>query len=181
MQLTLVTPPAQPVISLTDAKGFLRILHSDDDSIITDMVSAVTEHVQNILNRQLGVATYELYADGLISKLPKNPIREILSIEYLDASGNYVTLDSSAYYLYERYGVGYVSYSDIPTLQEHQRALKITFSCGYDVVPQPILSYMRVKVSTLYENREEYVIGSIISEFDNKFIKNLLTSYKVHS
>jgi len=180
MQLTEVTPPTSPVLELNDAKGFLRVLHTDDDIFIQDTIDSVVEHTQNILNRQLGVATYELYLDDFRSILPKNPIKSVDKIEYMDVDLNYVELNVSTYYLYERNEIGCISYSEVPSLPEHKKAVKITFTCGYDSVPKPILSYMRVKVSTLYENHEEYVIGSIVSDFNDGLVKNLLASYKVH-
>lgn len=172
-------PPASTSVSLIDAKAFLRILHSDEDTLIVDIIKSVEEHTQNILNRQLEVATYELYSDDFISKLPKNPINSIDKIEYKDESGTYVTLDATTYYLYERNGVGFISYSKVPAHKTHKKAIKITFTCGYTVVPMPIKSYMRVKISTLYENREEYVVGASVSKLDNGFVHNLLKPYRI--
>ena len=57
--------------------------------------------------------------------------------------------------------------------------MKITFVSGYESVPEAIKAYMKVKIATLYENREEFVIGASIAEFGNKFVENLLSSYKV--
>jgi len=179
MQIVQTVVPASTSVSLIDAKAFLRILHSDDDALITDIIKSVEEHTQNILNRQLEVATYELYTDDFISKLPKNPIIEVLKIEYMGADGVYVELDSSTYYLYERDGIGYISYSEVPTFKEHQKAIKITFSCGYAEVPSAIKSYMKVKIATYYENREEFVIGTITSDFKDGFISDLLKPYRI--
>ncbi|MFK5937721.1 MAG: head-tail connector protein [Sulfurimonas sp.] len=179
MQVVQTVPPVSTSISLIDAKAFLRILHSEDDALITDIIKSVEEHTQGILNRQLEVATYELYTDDFISKLPKNPIKEVLKIEYMGEDGLYVELDSSTYYLYERNGIGYISYASIPLFLEHKKAIKITFTCGYNIVPAPIKSYMKVKISTYYENREEFVIGVGISRFNESFIDNLLKPYRV--
>lgn len=181
MQLVQIVAPTESAISLTTAKAALRILNTDEDDLITDIISSVEEHAQNILNRQLEVATYELYTNDFISTLPKNPIKSISKIEYMDTDGAYVELDSSTYYLYSHNGIGCINYGFIPSTKEHQRAVKITFVCGYDTIPAPIKTYLRVKVSTLYENREEYVIGVSIAEFGNKFIENLLAPYKIRS
>ena len=175
MQIVQIVAPAQNAISLADAKGFLRVLESDDDAMIQEIINAVEEHTQNILNRQLEVATYELYTDDLISKLPKNPIKSVDKIEYVDENGVWNVLDDTSYYLYERNGIGYISYSVVPAV----KAVKITFTVGYDVVPAPIKSYMRVKISTFYENREEFVIGVSSSTLGNGFIDNLIKPYRI--
>lgn len=179
MQVVQTVAPASTSVSLIDAKAFLRILHSDEDALITDIIKSVEEHTQNILNRQLEVATYELYTNDFISKLPKNPIKEVLKIEYMGEDGQYLELNSSTYYLYEIDGIGYISYSEVPLFLEHQKAIKITFSCGYDSVPFAIKSYMKVKIATYYEYREEYVIGTITSDFSDGYIHDLLKPYRI--
>ena len=175
-----VAPTAEPV-TLEEAKEFMRILDTDSDTLISSLIAVCREHVENITNRQLGVATFELTVSDFISKLPKNPIKSIEKIEYMGVDGNYLTLDSSTYYMYERHGIGYISYSEVPNILEHQKAVKITFIAGYELVPEAIKQYIKVKASTLYENRESYVVGVSIAEFGNEFVENLLSSYKIRS
>jgi len=181
MQLIQTVAPLQEPITLAEAKAFMRVLDTDDDILIGSLISAVREHVENVTNRQLESATFELYASNLVTKLPKNPITSILKVEYMDEAGTYVTIGSSDYYFYEHNGIGCIDYIIEPTLQDHKRAMKITFTSGYTNVPEAIKSYMKVKIATLYENREEFVIGASIAEFGNKFVENLLSSYKVRS
>jgi len=181
MQLIQTVAPTKEPITLYEAKSFLRIMDNEDDLLIETLISAVREHIENITNRQLESATFELYTNYLITKLPKNPIASIDKIEYLGQDGNYIELDNTSYYLYENNGIGCINYNDIPTLQEHKKTLKITFTSGYTNVPESIKSYMKVKISTLYENREQFVIGASVAEFGNKFVENLLSSYKVRS
>ncbi len=179
MQLVQIVEPTKTTVTLIEAKAFLRVLSEDDDALITDIIDSAQEHTQDILNRQLERATYELYADDFISKLPKNPISSVDKIEYMNSQGDYVELDSSSYYIYEKNGLSYIDYYIIPSAKAHQKAIKITFTCGYSKVPSPIKSYMRVKIATYYEHREEYVIGVNISTFNNDFINNLIKSYRV--
>ena len=181
MQLIQTVAPAQEPITLDEAKAFIRILDDEDDLLIGTLISAVREHVENVTNRQLGSATFELYASDFITKLPKNPVASISKIEYMDENGSYTELDNTTYYLYEHNGIGCINYSDIPTVKDHKKAVKITFVSGYASVPEAIKAYMKVKISTLYENREEFVIGASIAEFGNEFVENLLSSYKVRS
>lgn len=192
MRLVQTVAPVQEPISLTEAKDFLRVLDNDSDALISSLIVAVREHVENVTNRQLESATFELYAETFISKLPKNPINSILKIEYMDEFGFYNTLDPLLYYLYEEYGIKKIMFLDMdvnfnftdskfPTIQKHKEAVKITFTSGYTTVPEAIKQYMKVKISTLYENREQFVIGVPISEFGHSFVENLLSPYKVRS
>lgn len=182
MQLTLVEPPAteDAPVSLNDAKAFLRILHDLNDALIQAMLNACITHTEDVLNRQLGVATYELYADHYVTKLPNNPIKSIDKIEVL-IDGGYVVIDSSTYYLYEEHGVGHIFYNELTSFEYHKKAVKITFTCGWTAseTPKPIKHYIKTKLSTLFENREEYVIGASISSFDDNLVRNLLTPYRI--
>jgi len=181
MRLVQTVAPLQEPISLAEAKGFLQVLDNDSDTLISSLIVAVREHVENVTNRQLESATFELYAEDFISKLPKNPITSISKIEYLDENGVYLELDNTSYYLYENNGIGYINYSVIPTLQDHKESLKVTFTSGYTTVPEAIKAYMKVKISTLFENREQFVIGASISSFGGEFIENLLSPYKIRN
>lgn len=187
MRLVQTVAPVQEPISLTEAKDFLRVLDNDSDALISALIVAVREHAENVTNRQLESATYELYAEDFISKLPKNPITSISKIEYMNENGFYQILDSNLYYLYEDNGIGKIMYLDLlnvpfpTTIKEHKEAVKITFTSGYTTVPEAIKQYMKVKISTLFENREQFVIGASISSFGDKFIENLLNPYKIRS
>ena len=181
MQLIQTVAPAQEPISLEDTKDFLRVLDTDSDNLITSLIVAVREHVENVTNRQLERATFELLASDFISKLPKNPISSIEKIEYMNADGNYVLLDASTYYLYERNGIGYISYSEIPNILDHKQAVKITFISGYVTVPETIKQYIRITVSNLFENKEPWVIGASVAKINGELIENLLSPHKIRS
>ena len=178
--LVLKVAPITNTIALEDAKTFLGMLGIDGgDTLITSLIKGATEHVENTTNRQLMSATYELYADSFITKLPKNPIQSIEKIEYMDENEVYQVLDSSLYYLYEYLDIGMIEYKNLPVLPTHKKAVKITFVCGYTVVPEPIKAYIRVKIATLYEFREEFVAGASVSDIGNNLIDNLLSPYKI--
>ncbi len=181
MQLTQIVAPAKEPLSLEEVKEFLRILDNDSDTFLTSLIIAVREHIENITNRQLEVATFELISDKLFTKLPKGSLKSIEKIEYLDKKGVYLELDSNKYYMYKNDGLGCISFNEAPSIQNHKQAVKVTFVCGYDAVPEAIKQYMRVKISTFNENREQFVIGVSIAEFGGGFIENLLTSYKIRN
>ena len=176
--LKLITPPTAPAVSLDDVKAFVKILDNDDDVILTAMNLSAETHVQNICNIQLSAATYEWYESSFLSRMPLNPVKGIEKIEYL-VNGVYVLLSDTSYYVYEKNGVSYLSFSSVPSHDTHEMAIKITFIAGYDETPAPIASYILVKVSTLYENRESYVIGSSLQVFNDDLVKNLLLPYKI--
>ena len=181
MQLIQTVAPLTETLTLEDVKEFLRVLDDDSDTLISALIVTVREHVENVTNRQLEVATFELTNESLFSSLPKGSLKEVLKVEYLNSSLDYVEFDATKYYAYSENGIGEIFYQEYPTLQDHKQAVKVTFTCGYDVVPEAIKAYMKVKISTLFENREQFVIGASISEFGSSFIENLLSPYKIRN
>lgn len=183
MQLTQTVAPTAEPISLDEAKLFMHIIEDDEDTLIEDMIKTATEYCENFTNRQLEVATFELINERVWCgfKLPKNPVKSIEKIEYMDLDGNYQTMSADDYYLYSNYGIGYIHLNKIPNYKQDKRAFKITFISGYDVVPFSIKSYMKNAVSTMYENRESYVIGASINTNANPLLDKILAKYRIIS
>lgn len=184
MQLIQTVAPTQEPITLEAAKAFLRILDESDDTFdtsIATLISATRESVEDITNRQVCEATYELYADRFITKLPKNPINSIVKIENMLEDGTYAEMPNTSYYLYEENGVGCIKYTEYPVLQDHKKALKITFICGYEngKIPKKILQYMEINIKTNFNIEEDIVIGASVSFTD--LSKNLLSSLAIRS
>ena len=50
---------------------------------------------------------------------------------------------------------------------------------GYDVVPSGIIAYIRMAVSTMYENRESYVIGVSIDKNANPLLDKMLNMFRI--
>lgn len=175
-----VVPTAEP-LSLEDAKNFMRILEDDSDSDIISMIKSAREYAENYTNRQFKVATYELFTDCITQdlRLPKNPIKTLSSVEYMDDSGDYQVLDSSKYYLYGEDDIYKIHFEETITHKAHKNAIKITFDSGYDVVPEGIISYLKILVSTLYENRELYLIGVSVDKLANPMALKMLDMYRV--
>ena len=86
------------ILSLEDAKRFIRVVDEDDDADIQSFIDSAITEAQDITNRQFASTTYELYLPNLPRenfKFPKNPVQEIVSIEYMDINGEYQTIDST--------------------------------------------------------------------------------------
>ena len=181
MQLVQTVPPTSEPITLDEAKTFLRILEDDDNATITSMIKSAREYAENYTNRQFEIATYELLAERFVQdiKLPKNPIKTLTSIEYMDENGDYQVLDSSFYYLYGEDDIFKFHFDETISHKTHKQAIKYTFVSGYDVVPESIIAYMNILISTLYENRELYIIGVSVDKLANPMALKLLDMYRV--
>jgi len=64
MSLTIVTPPAEEPVTLTEAKNHLRVDLSDDDSLISALIVAAREHAEAITRRAFITQTLKLSLDA---------------------------------------------------------------------------------------------------------------------
>ena len=181
MNLVQTVAPLSNPLALEDAKNFMHILEIDEDTLIESMITSATEYAENFTNRQLMTATFELINETIYSgfKLPKNPVQSITKIEYMDSNSAYQIMSTDDYYIYIENEVCTLHINQLPAYKQDKRAFKITFISGYVVVPNSIVSYIRMAVSTMYENRENYVIGVSIDKNANPLLDKMLNMYRI--
>jgi uncharacterized phiE125 gp8 family phage protein len=100
--LSLVTAPTLAVITLAEAKSWLREDRAAFNAEITALVERATEYVEREIpgHRQIRQATLDApvrcwWEDEL--RLPRPPLSSVTSITYYDSNGDSQTLDSSTY------------------------------------------------------------------------------------
>lgn len=181
MNLVQTVAPTSEPITLAEAKLFMKIIEDDEDTLIESMIVSAREYVENYTNRQIMTATFELTNEIIFSgmALPKSPLTSVSKIEYMDENGAYQTMSSSDYYVYAEYGIHKLSVTTMPAYKCDKRAFKITFTAGYATVPDTIKSYMKILVSTLYENREHYTVGVRVDTNSNPMIDKMLDMFRV--
>jgi len=160
MFLTQIVAPTNEPLSLEDAKTFMHIIETDEDSLITSMIVSAREYVENFTNRQLERATFELYMGCFMQdfSMPKNPIYSIEKVEIMGDDGLYTGM--TEFYLYGENDVFKIHFDTFPHHKIHKKAIKITFVAGYETVPSSIVSCLKILVCNFYEHREQYIVGS---------------------
>lgn len=185
--IKLITAPASEPISLSEAKLHLRVDGTDDDALITGMITAARRSAEARIDRALVTQTWELALDEWDDEilLPMAPVQSITSIKYIDTAGVEQTLASANYSLYNNsilghlvtpaYGVTY------PTARTQREAIKIRYVAGYGAaadVPQDIKSWMYLAIGTMYANRESVAqYSGAMSPLPGKFWESLLEPY----
>ena len=178
MKLKVLTKQA-PDIVLDDVKNYLRITTTDEDNLITAMITAAVDKAETITNRALSVRTCELYLDIVQSfEIPKPPFTSLTSIE-IKSGDNYVAFDG--YLLDDKSEPAKVIINDYFAVDCGENAincLKVDYECGYSEIPEQIKIWIYSTVATMYENREQ--IADLQSfQMPNRFIDSLLDPYKV--
>lgn len=129
-------PGAEPV-SLVEAKLHIRAYsdQSDEDTLITSMISAARAHVESVTNRVMvtqGLRSTFPHFPCLEMKL-RAPLRKVTSITYLDSANVSQTLATTVYDVdaNELPGIVSLAYAQVwPTTYYHPAAVSVNFTAG---------------------------------------------------
>jgi uncharacterized phiE125 gp8 family phage protein len=140
-------------------------VYSAEDSLLTGLIQAAREYVEDYQNRALCTQTWELVLDSWpvrdYVELPKPPLQSIVSIKYKDKAGTESTWADTNYIVDPDSFLGRVVLADgisWPTATLYPAGgIRIQFVAGYGLaadVPQTIRQAMLLLIGHLYENRE---------------------------
>lgn len=197
MGLSLVTAPDGEPLTLAEAKRQTRRTEvEDDDAYLQDaLIPAVRERAEQATRRQFLTATWDLQLDAFpcwTIDVPLPPLQAVSSIHYVDTSGVTQTLAADQYVVD---APGVVTVNADPTYRViggrgrrgritpaygliwpctrcQMNAVTIRFLAGYGTasdVPPRLKMGMLLDLGTLFENREDQVVGQgfAVSPFPN--------------
>lgn len=162
-KVTFSSQGASPV-SLADAKSWMRVSGTADDTVITDLISDVTDELMRITNSSLIsqtiTAVYNKY--GREINLPYSPVATITSVKTLN-EGVETTLTTDDYYL-----------------QGDTLFMKKLENVGLEVVytsagffPNGLRNAFKQCLLTSYNDREDNVLGNVAKVPNNSRKKAL--------
>lgn len=131
-----IGPTAEP-ISLEEAKLHCRIDAdiTDDDSLVTGLISAARRHVENVTSRFLITQTVRATLPCLPKEIAlRAPLRKVTSITYLDSAEAQQTLPPADYVVdsSELPGIIRRAYAATwPATYIHPQSVKVDFIAGY--------------------------------------------------
>lgn len=181
MSVNLITEPASEPVTLAEVKLQCRIDGTDDDALITSLITSARQSCEHMLGRSLMTQTWEVVLDAFPDtdiELPNPPAIAITSIKYIDAiTANEVTLatnqysldkDSEPAWVMPAYGVEW------PSTLGVANAVRVRYTAGYAVVPEAIKNWIKLAVKELYDGCATGEQRSL-----NNFMPGLLDRYKV--
>lgn len=175
--LQRITPPATEPVTLAEAKAHLRISFSDDDSLITTLISAARLMAEEFTQRSLITQGWRLWldafpledavrrdgADGLMItrhvELPRPPLISIGEVRVYDENDAADVFDASAYFVDTASTPGRLalrSGATWPLPGRDTHGICIDYTAGYGAagdVPQALKAGLLAHVAHLYENR----------------------------
>lgn len=181
MPLRVITPPADEPVSLAEAKLHCKIEPDveDDDALVSGLITAAREFVENQTHRAFVDRELELVLDHFPCReivFPVTPVISVDSVKYDDDDGNEQTVDT------DDYQVDLVSepariWPSVdftwPSTVGNPNALRILFTAGYGDdgasggspadtaanVPQIAKQAILMIVAHWYANRETVLVG----------------------
>ncbi|EQA96844.1 head-tail connector protein [Sphingobium baderi] len=149
---------AEPV-SLAQAKAHLRVLHDDEDALISALIVASREWVELKTDHVLSQREFRRTLDSLAGPvhIGQRPLISVDGISYIDAAGDEQPFTGFTTNLAQ----GLIYASAWPTLGENGYAT-ITYTAGYGEVEAPfhLVQAMLLLIGHWYANREAVASGA---------------------
>jgi uncharacterized phiE125 gp8 family phage protein len=197
--IEVVTAPAFEPVSRAEAKRWLRIgaAVTEHDPVIDLLIKAAREEAENRTFRAFITRTLRLTlpcwpADsvwGAKIVLPRPPLQSVTSIQYRDTNGALQTLAADQYDVYEGYEPGCIvpAYGvSWPSLRLTPDSVQVNYTAGYapgspsdeasnqESMPAALRLWMQAKLATLFEQREQIVMGLSVAALPSDFTDRLL-------
>lgn len=156
------TNASTDVLSTADAKSWMKVETSDEDSLIASLVSEIIDVVEEQYSFQLieknVTAEYENYSQTV--ELPLYPVQSITSVKTINNQGTETTLTNNTDY--------YLQGDTLVFFQTHayeypydRIRLKVEYVAGYTSIPNGIILGLKKAVLSSYEDRQDVVEGSV--------------------
>lgn len=160
-QLDLITPPAQPALSLSQARAHLRVSHDDEDAMIADLIAAAAAMIEGPdgIGYALHPQTWRLTLDAFPARLrlPLRPVTGVSEVRYLDTEGDERVLDEEEYHVAISGGAALLVpevNGQWPVTRPVPGAVRITFEAGAGV-PPALRTAMLLMIGNWYDSRED--------------------------
>ena len=179
------TPNLDAVVTVATLKEFLRVDHSDEDTLIEALRDAAVEYVQNYCNIQIGDVSAVMYLDKFPGRweIPIAPVQSINSITYNPTASTTVTLPTDQYFVDTKRKPARITTVSPPSVYDYiSNGVQVNMTLGYTeaTVPTGIIHGIKLITAHFYENRNVVIVGTTANELPNG-IHSLLNPYRVIS
>ena len=164
-QIKINSTTGSELLTTQNVKDYVRIDTTADDTLIGEMISQARIWCENYISRDIVAKnrTYYLEKTNGVFDLPFGPV----------ASISQLTINGTTSTDYEILGLDNVTIELDQGPAERVKITYITSGVNNPLIKQAMLQL----ISTYYDNRTDFVTGTIVSELPTE-TKNILTSFK---
>jgi len=157
-----VAPGSEP-ITLSEAKAFLKVDGTDEDALIGSLISVARQVCETYAGLSFAAQTRVVKLDRFPCRdviLPYGPVNTITSIAYVDEDEAPQTI-TSGYTLDTQSGLSKIRITERwPSTNRVMNNVVITYTTGYASVPEVVKHAIKMTLGTLYENRQDEIVGT---------------------
>lgn len=192
-----VTAPTTYCVSVDEARAFMRVQSTVDNYLIESLIKSAEGYAENYTRSAICRQQWQVKLDSFDGHdgdiiLPRPPLSTVSTecvITYIEdtTAGNTTTISATAITVDSdsKPGRVYPSYdNEWPEPRDQRNAVTVTYYCGYstpNLVPDAIKSWVKVRVASMYENREGIMVGSgnFLTELPHSYVDGLLDEFVV--
>ncbi len=166
VQIKIDETTGAELISVSEVKNYVRIDTTADDSLIGLMITSARIQAENYCSRDFVAKTRTYFLDESLDGIIDLPFGPIGTIEEVYVDGILTTA-------YELLGI-----TDKTLVLNAGLGKNIQITYNTTGMTDGLLKQVMMQmVSTLYDNRTDYVTGTIVSTLDSNF-KSILAGYR---
>jgi uncharacterized phiE125 gp8 family phage protein len=197
--IRVITPPAAFPVTREEAKTWCRIDSTDtsQDAVLDMLIAAMVDHAEHLTGRAFVERTMELSGEYFqhCVELPLPPLLGIDSVAYTDKNGDPQTVDAANYEadtVSEPGKLRPVSGASWPAIGAGFNPVRIRYRAGYaaplagsppaqdltdnSYLPAQLRTWLAARICTLYDNRDQLIVGVSVQAIPRDFADGLLDS-----
>jgi uncharacterized phiE125 gp8 family phage protein len=166
MPLQLITPPLVEPVTLEDARLHLKVDTSDDDALITRLITAARAraewHTGRALNTQWWILWLDCWPQRGVIDIPLPPLQSVASITIYAPDDSASMLDPATYQVDAVSAPARLTLKSTVSRSDNLReidAVAVAFTAGYgdvsDDIPAGFRAAILELIAFLYEHRGE--------------------------
>lgn len=191
--IRVVTAPAAYPVTLTEAKDWARVdsIDTSQDTSLNMLIAAMTSYAEGITGRAFVQRTLELSLPAFkrTIELPWAPLIGVDSVSYTDTDEATQTVTSTEYEVDTVSQPGLIrplSTKFWPSIGTRFNPVKIQYRAGYlptgsptdltdnSYLPGQLRLWIQARICTLYDNREQLIVGATVAQIPRDFVDGLL-------
>lgn len=164
--ITGATVDPETLVSVADIKAHLRVTHAHEDALITLIRNASIAYVEDYCDTKLGSYAATAYMSRFRTAwFNMSPVTAISAVKYLEpVAAVLTTLDAAKWYVDTNATPSRIAFVEAPEVfADAFTPVQITCAVGWSTVPPALVSAIKLFAASMYENRQEEIIGATTS------------------